>query len=291
MSLTVPMYGFCGGGGVGGVLTVTAPAGVTVSISKDGKIKTKVANANGIAVFKGLKSGTWQVTITSGSSTASKDVVVTTDYSTSITFFSATINISYPSGSTCTCTDGKTTLKAPNTGGSWTCVVPNAGTWTVKCTNGSLTKTQQVSITTSGQVAQVALRYRVYYYKRGDLCTADSGDWGYTGNVAFNSDHILLTGQTGSRSLAHGKTPVPVAYKTMYVVGEVVSNTNGVALELAGLCDYNFNSTAAQNYGTVGDFTLPIDISAVNNLSSRLAVVRVGLSSSIKVKIYEVYFE
>lgn len=69
-----------GGGGVGGTLTVTAPAGVAVTVSKDGKTKTKVANTEGIAVFKGLTTGTWIVTITSGEKTASKSTVVTTDY-------------------------------------------------------------------------------------------------------------------------------------------------------------------------------------------------------------------
>lgn len=135
-------------------------------------------------------------------------------------------------------------------------------------------------------------KIRLYYYNRGDLCAADSGGWGYNSNVAFNSDHILLTGQqTGTRTLAHAKTCVPVTYKTMYIVGEVVSAYSGVALELAGLCNYSFESTAAQNYGAVGTFTVSIDISTVTKLSDRLAVVRVGLNSAIKVKIYEVYFE
>ena len=71
MSTTVPLYGFGGGGGTGGTLTVTAPAGVSVTVSKDGKSKNKVASADGIAVFKGLATGAWTVTITDGSQTAS----------------------------------------------------------------------------------------------------------------------------------------------------------------------------------------------------------------------------
>ena len=59
-----------GGGGTGAKLTVTAPAGCTVTVSKDGKTKTKVAGSDGIVVFKGLASGSWTVTITDGSQTA-----------------------------------------------------------------------------------------------------------------------------------------------------------------------------------------------------------------------------
>lgn len=73
-------------GGSGGTLTVTAPAGVLVSVGKDGKSKTKMADDSGIAVFKGLESGTWTVFITNGSETASKTVNIVADYATEISF-------------------------------------------------------------------------------------------------------------------------------------------------------------------------------------------------------------
>lgn len=61
-------------------------AGCTVTVSKDGKTKTKVAGADGLAVFKGLKSGQWTLTITDGEQTAQKTVEITTDYSTVMSF-------------------------------------------------------------------------------------------------------------------------------------------------------------------------------------------------------------
>ena len=75
-----------GGGGSGGTLTVTAPVNVTVTVSKDGKTKTKNSGTSGVVVFKGLASGTWTVTITGDGKIAQKNVVVTTDYSTAISF-------------------------------------------------------------------------------------------------------------------------------------------------------------------------------------------------------------
>lgn len=164
-----------GGGGVGAVLTVTAPAGVTVSVSKDGKTKTKTANADGLAVFKGLATGAWTLTITDGVQTSTKTVSVTADYITVIAFFSATINITYPAGSTCTCSDGTTTLTAPNTSGTWACVVSNAGTWTVSCTDGSKSASEVVSITTNGQVKKVALAYHVVIFDASTL-TSDTAN-------------------------------------------------------------------------------------------------------------------
>ena len=148
-----------GGGGTGAALTVTSPAGCTVTVSKDGKTKTKTAGADGVAVFKGLSSGEWTVTIANDTQTSTKTVTITADYAVSIAFFAATINVTYPAGSTCTATDGTTTLTAPDTSGSWAFVVSNTGTWTVTCTNGSSTATASVSITTDGDSKSVTLAY------------------------------------------------------------------------------------------------------------------------------------
>ena len=75
-----------GGGGTGAALTVTAPAGCTVIVSKDGKTKTRTAGADGVAVFNGLASGEWTVTITDGTDTFTDTVVVTSDYTKEMSF-------------------------------------------------------------------------------------------------------------------------------------------------------------------------------------------------------------
>lgn len=172
------LYGNGGGGssGSGGTLTVTAPAGCTVTVSKDGKSKTKTSGADGAAVFKGLSSGEWTVTISNGTQTSTKTVTITADYAVSITFFAATINITYPAGSTCTATNGTTTLTAPDTTGSWACIVPNAGTWTITATNGTDTATASVTITEDGQSKSVTLTYRLpYFYYNGSKNVTLSG--------------------------------------------------------------------------------------------------------------------
>lgn len=212
MSIAVPLYGFGSSGGTGGTLTVTAPANVTVTVSKDGKTKTKNSGTSGVVVFKGLASGTWTVTITSDGKTAQKNVVVTTDYSTMIAFFAATINITYPAGSTCTCSDGTTTLSAPDTSGTWTCTVPNAGTWTVTSTSGTETDSKAVTITTDGQSVSVALSYFLWLYKDGDTCDTVSGGWSspvWGGNdfskvVTFNESSMQISTEVFGGSVAYG---------------------------------------------------------------------------------------
>ena len=159
------LYGSGGsGGGTGAALTVTAPAGCTVTVSKDGKTKTKTAGADGVAVFRGLATGQWTVNITDGVQTApAKTADITADYAITMSFFAATIHVTYPAGSTCTATDGVTTLTAPDTSGTWDCVVANAGTWTVTVVESGWT--EYVEISDDGQIASVYLdAYYLYRY-------------------------------------------------------------------------------------------------------------------------------
>lgn len=218
-----------GGGGVGAVLTVTAPAGVTVSVSKDGKTKTKTANSEGLAVFTGLETGTWTLTITDGVQTSTKTVSVTADYSTVIAFFSATINITYPSGSTCTCSDGSTTFTAPDTSGTWACVVPNAGTWTVSCTNGTESTSETVKITTDGQTATVELSYMLILFDNGQTVpwvvkttNSNNGKATIGDTIVFTysnpADAWTCAGTSGSHDLSK--------YKTLYFDMKITDHYN-----------------------------------------------------------------
>lgn len=187
----VALEGF-GSGSAGGTLTVTAPANVMVTVSKDGKTKTKNSGTSGVVVFKGLASGTWTLTITDGSQTSSKPVVVTADYSTVIAFFAATINITYPSGSTCTCSDGTTTLSAPDTSGTWACIVPNAGTWTVTSTSGTETDSKAVTITTDGQSTSVELSYALFLFKPNAPSDIIAGEWEMPANSTVTPGEELV---------------------------------------------------------------------------------------------------
>ena len=84
---TAFLYGNGGSGGTGATLTVTAPAGATVTISKDGKTKTKVANSSSVAVFKGLSSGEWAITITDDTGTNEDTVQIVADYTKEMSFY------------------------------------------------------------------------------------------------------------------------------------------------------------------------------------------------------------
>lgn len=75
-----------GGGGAGCTLTITAPVGATVTVSKDGKSKPSKVATTGAVVFNGLETGTWEITITNSTDTASKTVEIKADYQAAISF-------------------------------------------------------------------------------------------------------------------------------------------------------------------------------------------------------------
>lgn len=179
------------GGGSGCILTITAVASETVTISKNGKSKSKTADSKGVAVFRGLDTGKWTITIVRGGVPITRVVAVTADYSVAIPLFAATINITYPSGSTCTCSDGTTTLSAPDTSGTWACIVPNAGTWTVTSTSETETDSKAVTITTDGQSTSVELSYALFLFKPNAPSDIIAGEWEIPGNGTVTAEAEL----------------------------------------------------------------------------------------------------
>lgn len=110
----------------------------------------------------------------------------------------AAIAVTYPAGSTCTCTNGTKTLKAKDTSGSFLFLIPSTGTWTVRCTDGTKTASKAVSITKRYQTVSVVLLYELYLYKRGDQCTGTTGGWANStianAKMTFNSNNISGSG-------------------------------------------------------------------------------------------------
>lgn len=231
-----------GSGGVGGTLTITAPKNVTVTVSKDDKIRTKNSGATGVAVFRGLASGTWTITISNGTDTASKPVEIKADYSAEITFFSATINVTYPSGSTCTATNGDTTLTAPDTSGTWACTVNKAGTWTVGYTSGAIRQARAIT-PQNGATVDVTLRNWLFDYGP----TANNYTWEASANKADNASNqsplapeITKNGD-GSVTLSRN-APSGDKRGGYKLVNVDLTNVNTIHADIIGTYDYDLET-------------------------------------------------
>ncbi len=265
-----------GSGSTGATLVVSAPADVTVTAIKDDKTYTRVANSDGIATFKGLSSGTWALSMSDSSHdpTTPVDVIVTTDYYVTLAFFTATINITYPAGSTCKAThpDG-TELTAPDTSGTWSCIVPSAGTWTVTATDGTNTKSESVEITSEGQSVSVALSYALILFDNG---LVDGITWDAIQQPTFAISNVSSVIEVGGTGYDDGISAIyPMGWRgttnainlsTYETLKVTVLNTSG-----SGRVKVGIGSTATQSdilsgdISSVAESTTTFDISALND--------------------------
>ena len=91
----------------------------------------------------------------------------------------ASIVVSYPAGSTLTCTLGSKVLTAKDTSGKWVFGLPSTGSWVVKAVKGSQSASKAVSITAEGQVETVTLMFELLLFNNG---LVDGIAWDYVYN-------------------------------------------------------------------------------------------------------------
>ena len=290
-----------GGGGFNkSVIIVTAPTGSTVTCTKGTTVKT-ATEKNGEWWFKNLGIGTWTVKATLSGQTATQTVNITQFdvYRVTMSYFAATIAVTYPVGSTCTCSKGDKTFTAPDTSGQYDFVVDSAGEWTVSCTDGDTNeKTTVVNITDDGETKNVILVYGDYLYFRGDQSTSLTGGWekNTTSFVepVFNEDNIQLQVVSSSASKCGVQTKSSVnltGYKTLKITGTVISVGSGSTPVFRFGVMPNKNSDMASSGAwsslktetiTQGDFEIDVDINSVNSGYVTLSTGG-GIPSDVKI--------
>lgn len=263
------------GGQTGATLTVTSSGAGTITVSNTslGKSYSKSVTAGGSAVFKGLATGTWTVKLSNGTQTSTKTITITSDYSTSIAYFSATIKVTYPAKSKCIIKNSSGTQVASdtNTGASaktWTATVNATGTYTVTATatDGSgKSKSQSVSITTDGQSESVTLTYELVLFDNGTDNTAVTGGWTTVRDKKlYVSAHVDGRGEDHQTCESTNKIDLS-EYKTIRFEGVTSTNSNGEnRTSKVGV------EGAYTDFDIVTNSTIDVDISKV-----RLAKVQI----------------
>lgn len=195
-------------------------------------------------------------------------------YVSSGTSFSATINITYPAGSTCTVTNYKKTWTAPNTSGSWTFKANEVGVYTVKAVSGSNSKEKEVLITAEGQVENVTLTYELVLFNNGvvsgyawDSSNADSG-YGYAevsnglihvGGYTWDNNIVL---QPGWGEIGISSAIGLSDYSTLKVHLKKINSADGTAKIQVGTTALGDN-TATKTVTLTAGTTTSLDISSI----------------------------
>ena len=260
------LYGFGAGGDfTKSVIIVTAPTGSTVTCTKGTTVKT-ATEKNGEWWFKNLDTGTWTVKATLSGQTATQTVNITQFdvYRVTMSYFKSTIKVTYPAGSTCTCSKDGEVLTAPNTSGSYTFTVTSAGTWTVKITaSGKETTSKNVEITGSGQSVSVEIAHELLLYENGDQCTDITGGWEvkitYEGdyfNATFESNQIRIETLNSTGSVQTKSTVSRKTFTTLFA-NTSVSGATGA--------EFHMEYGGSKLRVPYGSNTVQLDISNVNN--------------------------
>lgn len=180
--------------------------------------------------------------------------------------FTATINITYPAGSTCTVTDGTTTLTAPNTSGTWACVVLNAGTWTARC--GIIQKA--VTVSTSGITVPVDLTI-MELFDNGNQYIDITGGWTNNTGFMYNSSNTgkgtVTIGESircvaGPNTSAYASTVKKVNLSGYKNITVTVTDLGSKSYELVIMPIVGYMQTNAVAYATLASAitTLPISL-------------------------------
>ena len=209
----------------------------------------------------------------------------------------AVIGVTYPSGATCTCTNGSKTLTAKDTTGKALFVIPSAGTWTVKAVKGSQSASKAVSITAEGQIATVTLTYRLYIFKNGSGLTAGYSVAGTGGNVS--NANISWSGDSSSGGISmyikpavmlKDYTKMCVDFECSYNYGGNYGMGFGVGTDAAASATINNTNWTAKvtstAQGAIARNTVQCDISALTD-SEYIKIV--GAYSAGKV--YNIWLE
>lgn len=183
---------------------------------------------------------------------------------TGVTTAYAVIGVTYPSGSTCTCTNGSVTYTAPDTTGYCAFIIPSNGTWTVKIVSGQQSASKNVSITTKGQVKTTTLTYGLDLYNAGNECTSITGGWDlYAWGVSTaekQSDCIYLFNNDGQEASATTIKNINMSsYSTLNVKLNDSSRTN------YGYFAVEAGTALGEYYPDGGVETFTLDVSAVSS--------------------------
>lgn len=195
-----------------------------------------------------------------------------------LTVYFATITVNYPSGSTVTCTNGLYSLTAETTSGSYTFVVPYAGTWTVKAAKGSQSKSANVSVTTYNQSASATLSYERAIIGNGAYeSTTFIPEWYYDGEThssypdgwKFVNGNLRFGPKPYSYALAQGQYDLS-NYKTLKItiantVGAAYGGRKwiGVASSKIGIINPSAELGAAYIAASGSNLTYSVDISSI----------------------------
>ncbi len=234
-------------------IIVTVTSGATVTATKGSKVVSGTA-VNGTCTLTVPEAGTWSVKATrNGQTSDTKSVTFTDRYTTSLSFFSATITVTVESGASVVLKKNGTTLQTKTSTGTVVFTVTETGTYTVDATKNGQTTSGSVNAV-SGTTSYALTLYFV-------SSTLNNNDWAIIKAVSDKGDGanywsigdrkaVTLNGTVGKLSLSNVTT---YAFIIGFNHNSAVEGANRIHFQLAktalsggtdvALCESNYGNT------------------------------------------------
>ena len=157
-------------------IIVSVTSGATVTATKGSKVVSGTS-VNGTCTLVVPEAGTWSVKATHhGQTSDTKSVTFTDRYTTSLTFFSATITVTVDSGASVVLKKNGTTLQTKTSAGTVVFTVTETGTYTVEATKSGQTTSGSVNVVSSTTSYSLTLSFV--------SSTLNNNEWGVIKSVS-----------------------------------------------------------------------------------------------------------
>ena len=237
-------------------IIATVTSGATVTATK-GSLSVSGTSVNGKCTLTVPEAGTWSVKAThNGQTSDTKSVTFTDRYTTSLTFFSATITVTVESGASVTLKKGGTTIATKTSNGTAVFTVTETGTYTVEATKNGQTTSGSVNVVSGTTSYALTLSFESSTLNDTEWDVIKSvSDAGQGANYWSIGDRkeVTLNGTVGHLTLSNYKT---YAFIIGFNHNASLEGANRIHFQLAktalsggtdvALCDNKYNASTSE---------------------------------------------
>ena len=190
-------------------ITVTSIPDAIITVQIDGTKQSKTVGADGVVTFNAYKLGIHTVSGThkgiASMNTEKVDVQTIAKYNTTISFFSATLNVTVESGATITVTDGNFVTKKTSTGSAIPFTIYNKGV-NVKAVaekNNVNSNIQSFTFSTNGESKAVTLKFvkLTVTEEVGTAITVSRNSYTYSATIGSSGSAVFYLPEIGTWSI------------------------------------------------------------------------------------------
>lgn len=219
-------------------IIVSVASGATVTATKGSKVVSGTS-VNGTCTLTVPEAGTWSVKATlNGKTSDTKSVTFTDSYTTSLTFFSATITVTVESGASVVLKKNGTTLQTKTSTGTVVFTVTETGTYTIVATKNGQTTSGSVNVVSSTTSYALTLSFLNDNFANNSwasiIAACHSGSvpstWvvGNSKTMTINgaSYQVDIIGKNHDAYTAGGKAPLTFQLHDCYAATEAMNSSD-----------------------------------------------------------------